>query len=188
MKQAKDYLQLPYARIVVPVDQKSYHAEILEFPGCYAQGETPAEAYTNLEKAAESWIDTAVGQGQQIPEPSSNVTFSGNIALRLPRGIHRQAAILAERDKTSLNTFLISAISQRVGAEDFYNVMATRLEQRLTTTASNLAQAFLGAWQNYYIDSQTAATYRTTTKAALKFNDREAINAGRQAKLVGWER
>lgn len=151
MKQAKDYLQLPYARIVVPVDQRNYHAEILEFPGCYAQGDTPADAYANLEKAAESWIDTAVGQGQQIPEPSSNVTFSGNIALRLPRSIHRQAARLAERDKTSLNTFLISAISQRVGAEDFYKKMAEQMERRLMQ-ATYVACTFAG-----FVVAQTEA-------------------------------
>jgi len=150
MKQAKDYLQQPYARIVVPVDQVNYHAEILEFPGCYAQGETPADAYANLEKAAESWIDTAVAHGQQIPEPSSNVTFSGNIALRLPRSIHKQDVRLAERDKTSLNTFLISAISQRVGAEDLYRKMAVQMERRLMQ-ATFFACTFAGfaavAWQ-----------------------------------------
>jgi antitoxin HicB len=131
MKAPKEYLQQPYARMVIPVNPNCYHAEILEFPGCFAQGNSPENAYANLEVAAESWIDTCISQGQEIPEPSSNLTFSGNIALRLPKSIHRHAVRLAERDNTSLNTFLISAISARVGAEDFYKKMADRIEHRM---------------------------------------------------------
>ncbi len=155
MNEKKNYLQQPYARIVIPVEPNSYHAEILEFPGCFAQGDTPADAYANLEKVAESWIDTCISQGQEIPEPSSNVTFSGNIALRLPRSIHRQAARLAERDNTSLNTFLISAISARVGAEDFYKKMADRMERHLMQ-ATYVACAFVG----YAVVASTEAKNR----------------------------
>lgn len=131
MKNAQDYLRQPYARIVIPVGENSYHAEILEFPGCFAQGDTAEQAYSNLENAAESWIGACLAQGQEVPEPSSNLTYSGRIAFRLPRSIHRKAAQLAGRDATSLNTFLISAVSAKVGVEDFYGYLADSLEQRL---------------------------------------------------------
>jgi predicted RNase H-like HicB family nuclease len=134
------------------VDPTNYHAEILEFPGCFAQGNTPEEAYANLEKAAESWIDTSISQGQQIPEPSSNVTYSGNIALRMPRSIHRQAARLADRDGTSLNTYLVSSVAARVGAEDLYNALAQRLEQRLFQVAY-----FAYTYANFVDAQQTKA-------------------------------
>jgi predicted RNase H-like HicB family nuclease len=156
MKTAKNYLQLPYARIVIPVEPSGYHAEIFEFPGCYAQGETVGQAYANLENAAESWIEACLSQGQGIPEPSSSLTFSGRIALRLPRTVHRHAAQMAERDRTSLNTYLVSAVSARVGAEEFYNVLAQRLEQRLTMTVSNLAYAAFHAWQDYLAEQTSA--------------------------------
>lgn len=135
MKKAKDYLQQPYARVVIPVEPNSFHAEILEFPGCFAQGETVEKAYANLEIAAESWIDSCQAQGQEVPEPSSSLTYSGRIAFRLPRSIHRRAAQLAERDASSLNTFLVSAVAEKVGAEDLYSVLARRLEQRLSVAA-----------------------------------------------------
>jgi len=142
MKRAKDYLQQPYARIVIPVEPSGFHAEILEFPGCFTQGESVEEAYAKLEKAAESWVEACLSQGQEIPEPSSNLTFSGRIVLRLPRSIHRQAAKMAGRDRSSLNTYLVSAVAAKVGAEDFYSLLAQRLEQRLATTVSDLARAF----------------------------------------------
>lgn len=135
MKNPRDYLQQPYARIVIPVEDGSFHAEILEFPGCYAEGSTLDDAYDNLESAAASWIQAAIEQGQEIPEPSSSMTYSGRIVLRLPRGIHKRAAELAERDQTSLNTFLVSAVSQKVGAEDLYGILTDRLENRMAVAA-----------------------------------------------------
>jgi antitoxin HicB len=120
------------------VEPKGFHAQILEFPGCYAQGDTLEEAYSNLQKAAESWIDVALAQGHEIPEPSGNITYSGRIVLRLPRSIHRQAAELARRDETSLNTFLVSAVAAKVGAEDFYNA----LERRFVTAVMPFVNHF----------------------------------------------
>jgi predicted RNase H-like HicB family nuclease len=135
MKSIQDYLRQPYARIVIPVENNGYHAEILEFPGCFAQGNTVDEAYAELEKAAQAWIETSLDNAQEIPEPSSSVTYSGRIVLRLPRGTHKRAAQLAHRDNTSLNTFLVSAVSQKIGAEDLYNVVTERLEARLAQAA-----------------------------------------------------
>lgn len=141
----KHYLQQPYARIVIPAEEGGFHAEVLEFPGCYAQGESPSEAYSNLEKAAEAWVEACLERGQAIPEPSSSLGFNGNVLLRLPRSVHRQAAKMATRDRTSLNQYLLAAISARVGADDLYNLLSTRLERRLMTTAYSFVKAAFDA-------------------------------------------
>ena len=133
----KDYLKKPYARILIPDEQGGFCAEILEFPGCFAEGDSPTEAFANLEKAAESWIQASLDQGHEIPPPSSNIGFSGKIALRVPKSMHRQAVRMAERDGTSLNQFLLSAIAARIGAEELYGVMARRLEERFLRIATN---------------------------------------------------
>ena len=142
----KHYLQRPYGRIVIPAEEGGFHAEVLEFPGCYAQGESPSEAYSNLEKAAEAWVEACLERGQAIPEPSSSLGFNGNVLLRLPRSVHRQAAKMATRDRTSLNQYLLAAISARVGADDLYNLIAMRLEKRLMTTAITVVQAACDAY------------------------------------------
>jgi antitoxin HicB len=131
MKNAKHYLQQPYARIVIPDESGGFHAEILEFPGCYAQGDNLEDVYKHLEETAESWIEACLEKGQDIPEPASNVGYSGRLVLRLPRGIHRRAAELAEHDRTSLNTYVIASISAKIGAEDFYNTLAKRFERHI---------------------------------------------------------
>ena len=126
-----ELLKQPYARILTPdTESGTYAAQILEFPGCVAQGDTPDEAYANLENAAEGWIEAALDLGQEIPEPFMSQGFGGKIALRLPRSIHRQAALMAEQDGTSLNQFLLAAVSERVGAINLYTHMMEQLAQQ----------------------------------------------------------
>jgi predicted RNase H-like HicB family nuclease len=133
-KSPRDYLRRPYARVLTPDDETgTYTAEILEFPGCIAQGETPDEAYERLESAAAGWVEAALDMGQEIPEPSDPYSYSGRIALRLPRSLHRRAAQMAERDGTSLNQFLVAAVAERVGAESLYTQMLRRLGELVTT-------------------------------------------------------
>ncbi len=132
------YLKEPYSRILIPNDDGTFSAEILEFPGCFAEGDTANEAIQNLEAAAEAWIEASLAQGQEIPEPEMNQGYGGKVALRLPRSLHRKAARLAERDGTSLNQFLVTAIAARVGAEDLYTRLAEQIEQQLAKATNNL--------------------------------------------------
>lgn len=114
---AGSLLKQPYLRIVTPdAESGTYTAEILEFPGCVAEGNTPEEAYQRLEKSAESWIEAAVDVGQDIPQPLSAKGFGGRVALRLPKSLHRQAALAAIHDGVSLNQFVVSALAEKVGA------------------------------------------------------------------------
>jgi predicted RNase H-like HicB family nuclease len=113
------YLKKPYARVLI-YDQESgqYHAEILEFPGCFAVGSTPQEAYANLEEAASSWILGCLEVGQKIPEPEDFAGHSGRIALRIPRSLHRRVALFADREGISINQFLLNAISEKIGNKE----------------------------------------------------------------------
>ena len=65
-----DYLKLPYARVLVPDPASGlFSARMLEFPGCFAVGETATEAYDNLEAAAASWIESCLERNIPVPEP-----------------------------------------------------------------------------------------------------------------------
>ena len=170
LKTPDDYLRLPYSRVLIP-DEGSYAAEILEFPGCFSQGETPDEAITNLEKAARSWIQVALAQGLEIPEPYLNQGYGGKIALRLPRSMHRQATRLAERDGVSLNHFLVSAIAARIGAEDFYTRLADKIERRLANMEQKISTLKVNA-------ARTGITVNNPTYSPGIFaNTQERYNA-----------
>ena len=114
------YLKEPYSRVLVPDEESgTYTGQLLEFPGCVSQGNTAQEAYKRLEEAALAWIQAALDLGQDIPPPASVYTYGGKVALRLPKSLHRQAAITAERDGTSLNQFIVTAVAEKVGAAKF---------------------------------------------------------------------
>ena len=82
----ENYLKKPYSRILIPDDESgTFTAEILEFPGCIAQGDTAQEAYERLEEAAKAWIEAALELGQEIPPPSLAHGYGGKVALRLPK-------------------------------------------------------------------------------------------------------
>jgi predicted RNase H-like HicB family nuclease len=138
-KSAQEYVKQPYARILIPDEQGGYSAEILEFPGCFAEGETADETMQALERAAESWIEAALEQGQEIPSPFINHGYGGKVALRLPRSIHRKAAQFAARDGTSLNQHLLSCIAGGIGASELY----TRLANQLTETITKRIDSYL---------------------------------------------
>ena len=176
---AKQILRAPYQRVLVPeADNDGYSAEILEFPGCFAQGDSAQEALNNLEKAAEVWIEAAVAQGTEIPVPFLNRDYGGKIALRLPRSIHRQATRMAERDCTSLNQFLLSAIAARVGAEDLYSRICRTLErQRSITVAANIV--FQSGHLNVFNSGsriELAPESIERLQRTLSFSSAEAVN------------
>lgn len=124
VSKAEEYLKQPYARIIIPHEDGSFSAEILEFTGCFAQGDSPKEALKNLHSAAKEWIEACLRRSRDIPPPTATQGYSGTVSLRLPKALHRQASRMAERDGVSLNQYLVSAIAARVGADDLFNRMA----------------------------------------------------------------
>jgi antitoxin HicB len=137
-RSVEDYLKLPYSRLLVPDPEGGYTAEVLELPGCFSEGDTAEEALANLEQAAASWIEAALEQGQMIPDPTGDYEYSGKVALRLPRSTHRKAVQLAKRENISLNTFLVDAISARVGAGDVVSRMALTWDAKIDRCLSLL--------------------------------------------------
>lgn len=114
--QAENYLKRPYARILIPEEDGSFRAEIAEFPGCIALGETAPDAIANLEDAAFDWLMAALGNGQGIPPPfEANNDYSGKLVVRLPKSLHKKAAWAAERDGVSLNQLILTSIAIAVG-------------------------------------------------------------------------
>ena len=51
-----------------PID-KIYVASVPELQGCMAHGNTKEQALREIETAKELWIETALEDGQPVPEP-----------------------------------------------------------------------------------------------------------------------
>ena len=123
----RQYLRLPY-RINLAFDGES-HAWIVrypELPGCVAHGATPEEALAEGEDAKALWIETALEEGHEIPEPQGETSYSGKFVLRLPKRLHEAAAESAEREGTSLNNYLVQLVSEGVQRSGLKNLIEGR--------------------------------------------------------------
>jgi predicted RNase H-like HicB family nuclease len=157
---AREVLKKPYTRVLIPDEESgTFTARIVEFPGCLAQGDSPTDAYERLEAAAESWIEAALEMQQEIPQPASGSGFSGRFALRLPRGLHRQAAQLAELEGTSLNQFIVSTIAEKVGCVNLYRTLTRQLHAAIASTVFNATKPQISGTR---FQPTTAGTLRST--------------------------
>ena len=125
---AREIVAKPYARRLVPDEAGGFVASVLEFPGCFAEGDTADEALANLEKAAVAWVSVALENGREIREPISMYGHSGRVALRMPRALHQQSLEMAELDQVSLNQFLVAAIASHVAGAGATNELRPTIE------------------------------------------------------------
>src|SRR2546425_898417 len=88
-------LRAPYARIFVRDEDGTYGAWVLEFPGCYAGGETAEEAMENLEETMVSWAEGELELGRELPKPWDYLEYSGRVTLRILPSLHERATKLA---------------------------------------------------------------------------------------------
>ena len=112
------YLNLKYPVTITPSEDGGYVAEIEDLPGCFTQGETLEETYSNMEDARRLWIEIAYEDGQDIPEPGDKQEYSGNFIVRGPRSLHRKLDHMAQREGVSLNQYLVSTLSHAVGIKE----------------------------------------------------------------------
>lgn len=161
-KKTKDILSKPYARRLVPDESGGFVASIHEFPGCFAEGETSDEALENLEDAATAWLESAIATGYPVRDPVSFYGCSGKIALRIPRGLHKQVAELSELEECSVNQLLVTAISEYVGGTRAFSKLSetVRSEVRKIVTESLVSLSRNGPTSfTFSIPSQYPATY-----------------------------
>ncbi len=67
-------------------DDEGYIATIPELPGCSAFGETEEDALREIKIAQELWLETAVSEGREVPEPKVQPEYS-------PKGAHNRRMI-----------------------------------------------------------------------------------------------
>ncbi len=111
------YLSLPYTIEVIKdseSDAESWFALVAELPGCMTEADNFTELGEMIHDAMVSWLETALEDGQAIPEPRPVESYSGKFVLRLPKSLHRTLTKRAEQEGVSLNAFINVALGQAV--------------------------------------------------------------------------
>lgn len=105
-------------------EDSCYVSTVAEFPGLSAFGESPEEAVEEAKIAVEGFLKVYQEDGCPIPKPATLKPFSGQTRLRLPKSLHATLNKEAQKEGVSLNTYLVSLLSERH--------VSTQLEKELT--------------------------------------------------------
>lgn len=113
MKTLNDYLALSYRmEIVKDRDEDGFVASYPDLPGCITCGETEEEALKNALDAKKAWLEAALEENIEIPEPDSLEAYSGQFKLRLPRSLHRALAEHSQREGISMNQYCVYLLAK----------------------------------------------------------------------------
>lgn len=111
-----------YTHVVSPLSAEDGGGFLITFPdlpGCVSDGETIEEAIENGRDAFISWVSAHVDMKKTIPKPvireAGADNFSGRFVQRVPKSLHARLAMQAKKEGVSLNTFILSIISEGLG-------------------------------------------------------------------------
>ena len=109
------YMALPYTKTVIKRDDEDgihYISKVLELEGCHSDGTTEVEALHNLDEAMECYLESCLLNGDLIPEPAAEESFSGKFIVRIPKSLHRKLSFESQREGVSLNQYALYKLSQ----------------------------------------------------------------------------
>jgi antitoxin HicB len=122
------YLSAPFVRMLIPnTEGEGYVAEVLELPGCLSEGETPEEAYRNLDEAMSGYIASLLDHNRPVPEPVGTKEYSGHFPLRMSTEVHRIVALRAMQEGISLNQWIVNAITAHLAGQSLGDEVVAKL-------------------------------------------------------------
>jgi len=111
------YMSLDYKIEIEAIPKNEGGGYIARLPqfgkyGIIGDGDTREEALADLDKAKDARFARYLKENTTIPEPEHELEeYSGRLLLRLPLFLHRDLAIYAQKNNTSLNTLITSLLS-----------------------------------------------------------------------------
>lgn len=147
-------------------EDEGFIATVPELEGLSAFGETQEEAAHELLEAAEAFIETMKAAGDQLPEPSKVSAHSGQIRLRMPKGLHARLAAEAEKENVSLNTYLVSLLSERQGVREAMNAVRTEVTRTRGQFACPVAKKSSAAFSDFGPDVKGSKVLTLTRSSA----------------------
>lgn len=109
------YMSLPYRIVFYPVSEGGFVAEIPDLPGCLTQGDDMQDTLAMIEDAKAAWIDIAMQDNKEIPEPEVEEKYSGKFLVRIPKSLHKDLALRAKKEDVSINQLATYLFSSGIG-------------------------------------------------------------------------
>ena len=115
MKTIDYYMSLPYSMEIIPdTVEGGYTVCFPALRGCLTCVETIEELVETAEDAKRVWLEAAIEDGIDIPEPDENriSEYSGQFKIRMPKSLHRELALHAKREGISMNQYCIYLLAK----------------------------------------------------------------------------
>ena len=98
-------------RVTWSVEDGEFVATFAEFPSLSWLADSQAAALQGLVDLVFDTVADLVSQGEHVPEPLSERSYSGKFNLRVGEGLHRRLAIRAAEEHLSLNQYVVQRLS-----------------------------------------------------------------------------
>jgi antitoxin HicB len=123
MAKAEKIPEYPFIiRHLVKNEGGGYSIEFPDLPGCMSDGENIDEAIRNGKDAVQAWIEAASEINRPIPKPGELESKSGKWVQRAPKSIHLRLVNRAKEEEVSLNTLVITILSESLGGYSHKNL------------------------------------------------------------------
>jgi len=99
-------------RVVWSAPDEEYVATVAEFPSLSWLAETQAEALAGLTKLIADVLDDMAANGEDIPAPLAERSYSGKFMVRVPEDLHRALALDAAEQHISLNRLVTDRLAR----------------------------------------------------------------------------
>ena len=114
------YLTLPYRLEIVPdLEEGGYDARYPELPGCITCADSLEQLLVNAADAKKVWLEAALEEHLEIPEPASEEdlsAYSGQFKLRIPKSLHRSLVLHARQEGISMNQYCLYLLTKNDAA------------------------------------------------------------------------
>lgn len=99
-------------------------------PGCVAHGKTEGEAAKEAKAAASLMLEVMRDERKAPPPEDASPDYSGQLRLRLPKTLHERLSQMATAEGVSLNSMLLSLISDGYGRRSAQPAGKQRLKKK----------------------------------------------------------
>lgn len=98
-------------RVIWSVEDEEYVATCVEFPSLSWLADNQIEALQGVERTVDGILDDLEAEGEQLPQPLAERSFSGKLNLRLGSDLHRKVALEAAEAGLSINSYVVRKVS-----------------------------------------------------------------------------
>lgn len=116
-KNLEYYISVNYPMLIFKEENENYFVEYPDLPGCMSCAPNLQKAIEMGEDAKKCWIETALEEGNEIPEPKELDDYSGNFRIRMPKTLHKNLVKKAKQEGISMNQYCIYLLSKEFERE-----------------------------------------------------------------------